>query len=78
MLDNYNKVKVDDKIIAKFDIELSPLLDGHAKEKIHKFTTKLEVTQVDANSNKISSAISKTDKKKKETGKNKPGSASSK
>lgn len=62
LLDSYNKVNVEEKIIVSFDLELAPLLDGLTKtiEKNFQYKQKIE----NAFLNQTVASNSKNDPKK--------------
>ncbi|RNA40413.1 leucine-rich repeat-containing 43 [Brachionus plicatilis] len=78
LLDNYNQVNVEEKVLANFDLELQPVLDGLTKIIEKKFQSKQKfetanLNQPMATSNKNdpkkgkkNEKASKTDKKKSE------------
>ena len=43
ILDNYNLINTDDKILASFKMELSPTLDGLTREIYKKFDHKIKI-----------------------------------
>lgn len=47
LLDGFNKTRVEDHILASFDINLSGLVDGHVREISRKFSAKLPPMETD-------------------------------
>jgi hypothetical protein len=62
-LENYNRISVDDKVIASFRLELHQLLDGSSKELKRKFSM-MQNTEIPV---VVDMVQSKKDAKKKES-----------